>query len=704
LRSISADAWLALCVFACAVSLLLATLDQPATTWDEGLTILRESQMRRWCALVIDPPDGVDRIQLFREPAISLMWPFAREEPDGHPPFYAVIGNIGWWLGSGWLAPREAHRLGPATLFAVTCAVLYLFMARRFGRFAGFTAVGVWMLMPRFFAHAHLASYDVPLTCLWFLTIAAFWKAREGWHLSLIRGVSWSAIFALLLGCAAATKFTGWLIPIPLLAWTCFAGARALSRDGLACLPKLGRVLACLAIPVALAPVELMALREVRQTAANLPMVPRENSQARGKRAAEIVRMLPSTHPLNAAIYCGAGIWIAIYGWMVVRCIRSKGACSTTRHSNAVGVQTAKSQLRKNQGGQAKAVYPTAETWAAAALVPAVTLTLVPNWWHDPLRGIGIFLWSNLTRQATTWIPTHFFGTHYEFSLPWYNTLAWTVLTIPPLSLFLVVTGLLATCVGLRRSTSATAHAGTPPAHDNAVAHVNRGSLAWMLLLNAATLLVIRALPGSPGHDGERQLLGSFVFLACIAGIGAEWLRACLGKRLTLIAANSVVGCFVLLALIWSAAAIWHYRTAPLAYYTELIGGVRGAARLGLEPTYYWDALDQRTIDWLNANTRDGEKIRFCNYPESFRYLCEWGILRAEIRPDRPGSTRWYVLQNRPGLYLWNPPDGRGPADRWLAEHGRAEYVHELDGVPLIWVFPFDEYERATQQGRADQR
>src|SRR5262245_15500638 len=173
--------------------------------------------MRRWFSLVIDPPGDISRGQLFSEPAIALMWPFAREEPDGHPPFYAVIGNLGWLLGNAWLRPIDAHRVGPVILFSATCGVMFIFMARRWGRLAAVAAVSTWVFIPRVFAQAHLASYDVPLACLWFLTVGAFWKAREGWIQSFVRGLVWSIIFAVMLACAAATKFTGWLIPAPLL-------------------------------------------------------------------------------------------------------------------------------------------------------------------------------------------------------------------------------------------------------------------------------------------------------------------------------------------------------------------------------------------------------------------------------------------------------------------------------------------------------
>jgi hypothetical protein len=701
-RRYRADLYTALVVSLSVFWLFLATLGQPVMTWDEGVTIRREARMRKWLEAVVNPPHGISRERFFREPVISMMWPFAREEPDGHPPFYAVIGNVGWWLGQAWLPPMEAHRLGPVILFGGTCGVMCLFMSRRWGRLAAVAAVSTWVLMPRVFAHAHLASYDGPLACLWFLTVAAFWKAREGWAQSFTRGVVWSISFAVLLAFAAATKFTGWLIPLPLLVWTLGAAARSLKREGRPSVAS--RACLCLAIPVLLVPFELSLVREIRDIEAGLSGD--EDPKLRAKRAADIVRG-SAPHPLNAGIYLTAVIWFATYGSMAL--LRRRGGQGNDAVELQTGSFSSPQPLSTRGQGERKtthnrSVCPTAETWAAVALVPALTVILVPNWWRDPLRGISIFLWSNLSRQNTTWIPTHFFGTFYEFSLPWYNTLAWTFLTIPPLTLLLVTIGIIATWIVWRgnrtESQSREQSAGQralQAAGEAEIVQREQGSLAWLLFWNATTLLIIRALPSSPGHDSERQLIGSFPFLACMSGVGVEWLRRIISRLGGSLLANSLAWGGVVVAAVWSAADIWHYRTAPLSYYTELVGGLRGAAKLGLEPTYYWDALDQQAIDWLNANTSAGEKVLFCNYPDTLEYLRLWGTLRVEIDPLQLGITRWYVLQNRPGLYWWNE-EGRSPVDRWLAEHGRAAYTHELDGVTLIWIFPFAEYERAIHE------
>ena len=82
----------------------------------------------------------------------------------------------------------------------------------------------------------------------------------------------------------------------------------------------------------------------------------------------------------------------------------------------------------------------------------------------------------------------------------------------------------------------------------------------------------------------------------------------------------------------------------------------------------------------------------FCNDFWTLHYLRQWGSLGFGLCPHEQGVPRWYVLQNRPGLFA------EKPWDRWLAESGQATFVHELDGVPLIWIFPIEEYEKARRK------
>ncbi|MGL5094584.1 MAG: ArnT family glycosyltransferase, partial [Planctomycetia bacterium] len=56
-----------------------------------------------------------------------------------------------------------AYRLSSATQFAAAGSLLFLFLARRYGAYAGIAAAAALWLHPRVFGHAHLAATETPL-------------------------------------------------------------------------------------------------------------------------------------------------------------------------------------------------------------------------------------------------------------------------------------------------------------------------------------------------------------------------------------------------------------------------------------------------------------------------------------------------------------------------------------------------------------
>jgi hypothetical protein len=225
---------------------LVATGPQFGMVWDEGYTVRRDRLLDAWFGRVLDPSGHGQWRENLTKPELDRSWPFSREEPDGHPPFYALLGVAGWRLGHRWLSPLEAYRLGPMLLTAATAGVLYLHLARRRGRLAGAMAAALLVLMPRPFAHAHYAHYDLPMTCLWLLAQVAFVAALGSrW---------WSFPFGVALGLCAGTKFTGLFAAIPAIVWVGWVevlpglhrrgGPRA---DG----PRPGLDTLCIALPVA---------------------------------------------------------------------------------------------------------------------------------------------------------------------------------------------------------------------------------------------------------------------------------------------------------------------------------------------------------------------------------------------------------------------------------------------------------------------
>jgi hypothetical protein len=191
---------------------LVSTSSHYGMAWDEGHTVRRERTLASWFQSLISPPPDRSHLAAFSESSLSRHWPFSREEPDGHPPFYAMIGLAGWYVSHTYLAPLTAYRLGPMVLTAVTLGILYLHLVRRHGNLVALTSAGSLLLMPRVFSHSHYAHYDMPMSCLWVLAQIAF--------LNSLRSRAWIPAFGAVVGLAAATKFTGWFAPLAAIGWT----------------------------------------------------------------------------------------------------------------------------------------------------------------------------------------------------------------------------------------------------------------------------------------------------------------------------------------------------------------------------------------------------------------------------------------------------------------------------------------------------
>ncbi|WP_435018177.1 ArnT family glycosyltransferase [Tundrisphaera sp. TA3] len=553
-----ADAIAAGLIVAGALALLVATLGDCGMAWDEGYVVERVDRLREWFARVAGDDSAAGRAWTpflswlegrtaylqkagstagspWSRESLRYYWQFSREEPNGHPPGYALLSLAGWIATHRFLPPLQAYRSGPSALFALTLGAVYLTMARLYGRAAAAMAALGLLSMPHVFGHAHLATTDTPTLCFWILGVMAFLGAVEAksGDDGRSRGRAWTLAFGLAWGCAMATKFTGWFLPAPLIAWAIFY------RDA---------------------------------------------------RAARVL---------------------------------------------AIG----------------------------GAVAATVVYACNPTWWLEPVEGGRAFLRSNLTRRQLLPIPTLFFGRVYLFSLPWYNTLAWTAIGVPPATLALSLVGIGRVAVGRFRDRAGTLLLG-----------------CW------AFFMVLRALPNAPGHDAERLFLPAFAFLACLSGIGVAAIGAGFGRHAggRLARISGVLALSV--ALIGGSWSTWRYHPLQLSYYNALIGGLSGAARAGLEPTYYWDALTPDVRDWINAHTEPDRAVAFALPTVSFEYLHRWGLLRPSPLATPRTNPRWFVVMNRPG-HLRYPAHTVG---QYLLDHAKPAFVKTLDvapDVPLIAIF-----------------
>jgi len=364
---------------------------------------------------------------------------------------------------------------------------------------------------------------------------------------------------------------------------------------------------------------------------------------------------------------------------------------------------------------------------AVLAIADATFIAVNPPLWHTPLAGFAHFFYLNLHRSAQPGlnISILFAGRMYnlDYPLPIYNTFLWTMIAVPLPLLAFFAAGL----VFLLASRS----------------HRRWGAV---LILFWITLVLARAIPGTPPHDGIRQFLPAFAILGIIAGIGLStvlrWSRMLIRRRAIYAIPREIfirlcrrspfqawpgespssnaslscpihphhdrlfrqgqqilTNCISLAILIFyclPAYSVYIYTPQWLSYYNVLIGGLSGAERAGFEATYYWDALDWEVMEWLNHQAGHGRSVYLSTYPQwNLRRLQEW---RWAVWKDasRPEDAAWYVVQNRPSG--WTTTDGR------LYQRGQAAFEKRIrrlgsSSPPLLKVFSRDEFLRwrATQ-------
>jgi hypothetical protein len=318
---------------------------------------------------------------------------------------------------------------------------------------------------------------------------------------------------------------------------------------------------------------------------------------------------------------------------------------------------------------------PGLRSLSVALLVAPITMYAIqPAWWIEPLAAPVRYFMSNLSRATTQPLPTLYLGVFYDFSLPWHNTIVLTAITTPVLVLVLSAIGI-AVCWSGRRERPST--------------------LIWAL--SWLTLMIVRALPNAPGHDGIRLVLPSIASLAILAGLGAGWL----GERRRTGWLRVIVPLLIVAAISECLVGIARLYPYTDSYYNCAIGGLKGAERAGFEVTYYWETAGPEFLEWARARAREKPiSISFSIDAPYLDLLREWGEIPTRMQtialngptPIEPIRCDYFVLQSRRGFYF--------PADHWLNLHGHPVFAIRREGVDLLRVFAGEERENAVRYTR----
>jgi hypothetical protein len=296
----------------------------------------------------------------------------------------------------------------------------------------------------------------------------------------------------------------------------------------------------------------------------------------------------------------------------------------------------------RGAGERAKAVGLTALT-----LLPAMALLIACYpllWWNTMGELRAMFALALQWNRNNAFTGLYFGEVTRHTELPWHFPFVILGITVPGLVFLLALWGL------------AKAPGGPLPM-------MARVHVAFWILLFMAGL--------APRYDNERQLVPILPFVALSAGLGLQKLCAWVKTRgwdRVRRAVMPAVAAYSLVTLLTSLPF-------PLSYFSELIGGVRGATRAGFEATYLMEVVTRPLLDeWTRDLPQDAALAIRPNSDLGTFYRAR-GWLRKDIRADPAGP---FVL------VVWRS-NGEGFTDDLF----NAKRLRDLtiDGVSLATLF-----------------
>lgn len=286
-------------------------------------------------------------------------------------------------------------------------------------------------------------------------------------------------------------------------------------------------------------------------------------------------------------------------------------------------------------------------------LAPLSALVLWAPFWQDPIDRL-IYLF-RFFQDNTLNLEVLYFGTIYRsaINVPWHYPFGYLAITtpLPILALFLIGLIRLISPIGLTKK-----------------------PVASLLLLSFFVPLLRYASPKVGVIDGIRHFEEVVYPLAAIAAVGAVSVARVLGRWLPQ-AGIRLIGLIGLISLIWN---IISYHPFQIAYFNELVGGVRGA--LGKFDIDYWGTSQKQAVAWLNKNAAKGSVVYVVMAPDAAAKYLRADLLE-KVNTTSFDSAGYVVVLNRQSFFYRYYP----LAD-YMTSHTPVFSV-TVGGVPMTMIF-----------------
>jgi 4-amino-4-deoxy-L-arabinose transferase-like glycosyltransferase len=356
--------------------------------------------------------------------------------------------------------------------------------------------------------------------------------------------------------------------------------------------------------------------------------------------------------------------------WALIAAEKATRSTRPVRAMSGAGVVWALALLTKIH---AWLLFPIIGVWSLVRLPPRRALAAISAWafvgsslfvmgwpwlWYDFWARLQAYFGTGVARAP---IRVQYFGqVVLDREVPWHYPWFYFAVTVP---LGLHLLGV----VGLAR--------GWRKRRDDPFPLLLAGTIVAFLLLFST---------GVPVYDGERLFLNVFPAWAILIGLGFDWLW---NDRLT----GRLQRTIILIFLLAQGYGVVWLHPFGLSYYNELVGGLPGAERLGLELTYWNDPVDQVLLDRLAVLAQPGATAALVPslYPGQGIITTNRALARREIvlkDTEEADRTEWIVLSRRTAY--WRPEI----RERLARGQGKRVATRSRQSVWLsaLWRFPKD--------------
>jgi hypothetical protein len=394
-------------VFLAALAILVPTTADFGLTYDEPAYTFSQHISVQWWERLAATRSWDDVSALLQPDTLLYYWPYGRRGVNFHPPLAGQLNLLSHELLKGVVSDTVARRMASVIEFALTVALVFVFLGRRYGMSTGLVGGFGILLMPRLYGQAHLIDTDIPGLLIWVAAALAFWKG-----LNEPNGRRWRVAVGILVGLGFIEKMATVAVVLPLLLWLCATRPFRSIREGDAPRALLDGVLTLglMALPL------FLAYREITGLVRLLPE----------PKFTDLFVNKPRTWMPGAILAAPLVVWLARR--LLARCLPKSRLWGAER--------------------------PALETLAALVAFPPLLAWLGnPAWWRETIPRLAHYYALNTNRRGSLPdIQILYFGQTYEFSLPWYNAWVLMAITVPVALLAFGLIGVLGALLGARRA------------------------------------------------------------------------------------------------------------------------------------------------------------------------------------------------------------------------------------------------------------